>query len=141
MRISSILIVFIASIFVHTVSWAENGVSIQPGEWEITSTTTSDSLDAPNVQKSSSCIELSEITASDLTPHRGECEISESSANGNTLTWKVACDMTVGTMEGRGNFTSANDAGSGTMNIVMDVQNDQFEMLVNWEARRLGDCK
>jgi len=140
MRISTTLILF-ASISIHSSGFAENGVPIQPGEWEMTSTTTSDTLDAPNVQTASKCIELSEITATDLTPDRGECVLSESTITGNTLSWKVACDMTVGTMKGEGSFTSNNDTGSGTMDLIMDVQNDKFEMQVNWQARRLGDCK
>lgn len=141
MRISTILVVFLVSFFVQSTCIAENGVSIEPGEWEMISTTTSDTLDAPNVQTDTRCITLSELTAFDLTPNRGECQISESSTSDNTLNWKVTCDMTVGTMHGTGSFVSKINSGSGSMDILMDVQNDKFNLQVSWDARRLGDCQ
>jgi hypothetical protein len=141
MRISTFLIILFASNFAQSTSLAENGVPIEPGEWEMTSITTSDTLDVPNVQTASRCISLSEITALDLTPNRGECQLAESSVTDNKLHWKVACNMTVGTMHGTGTFESNMNSGSGIMDIIMDVQNDQFELQVSWKARRLGACK
>lgn len=140
MRRSIILIALLAVNFTLSSSFAENGVPITPGEWEMTSVTTSDTLDMPNIQTVSRCIAMSEITASDLTPNRGECQISESTAAGSSLNWRVACDMTVGTMHGTGVFDSKMDSGSGTMDILMNVQNDQFALRVSWDAKRIGEC-
>lgn len=141
MRSSFILLISIILFISPTIILAEASVPIEPGEWEMTSTTTSDSLDAPNVQTNSRCIELNTISALDLTPSRGECNLSESSATDDTLNWKVECDMTVGTMKGVGQFTSSGNTGSGKMSLEMNVQNDQFEMEVDWQARRLGPCQ
>lgn len=141
MRISIPVCSILILTFCNAAVLAEKGVAIEPGEWEMTSTTTSNTLDAANVQTVSRCIELSEITARDLTPSRGECELTDTSSTEDTLNWKVACDMTVGTMQGVGNFTSNGDSGSGKMLLDMNVQNDQFKMEVVWEARRVGDCQ
>ena len=141
MRVSILSYLFLVLIFFSSAVLAEKVVAIEPGEWEMTSTTSSDTLDADNVQTVSRCIELSEITARDLTPSRGECELTDTDSSENTLNWKVACDMSVGTMKGVGNFTSNGDSGSGKMLLDMNVQNDQFQMEVVWEARRIGDCQ
>ena len=120
---------------------AEEGVPIEPGEWEMTATTTSATLEQPNTQSTTKCIELSSISPLDLTPSRGECNISESSKTGDTINWKVGCKLDVGTMEGVGTFTTYGDTADGKMNLDMHVQNDKFTMQVKWEARRLGDCQ
>ena len=135
--IATLLVIF----FLCSISVAAEGVKIEPGEWEMTSTTSSATLDQDHVQTTSRCIKFSELTANDLTPKRGECSISENSVTGNTLNWKVACKMQVGTMNGVGSFSSKGTAGSGNMDLDMHVQNDKFKVQVTWEARRLGDCK
>ena len=115
---------------------------MRPGRWEVVM-----NMEMPNMpmampeMKNTQCItpeQLAKDPASGLP--RGmnqskECTVSDYKAQGNTLTWKMACTGQMA-MTGTGELTFKGDSYTGLMKMAMP----QGEMQMKMAGKRLGDC-
>jgi len=119
------------------------GVSIQPGQWEMTSTMTMTIMPQPQVNTVHECIEENEISPDNFNMDQDNpCDITDVMVEGNTARWSISCPTEAGmVMEGQWEFTSLGNSitGSGTMTTEFSGQKMGFDM--TWEGKRIGDCE
>lgn len=121
------------------LSGQEKGVNLNPGLWEITTTTEMEGMPgmAPPPMTHTQC-----ITAESLVPQsEGEsdvCQVSDMEVDGNTVSWKILCSGQGGGMEGTGSITYNGDTMEGTMEMVMQAMN--MKMKNTLTGRRIGEC-
>ena len=119
------------------------GVSIEPGQWEMTTTMTMSMMPQPQVTTVKECMKESELDPEDFNMDEDNpCKISDLLIDGNTARWSISCPTEDGpAMEGSWEFTSKGDSitGSGSMTANFAGQAMSFDM--SWEGKRVGDCK
>lgn len=141
MRISPLLLTCTVLILTFNIVSAADSIPVKPGMWEMTTTMTSPMFPQPRVSTATECMEKSEFSITDLMPSdQSECTITESNVSGNTLTWKMQCQMQGGSGEGGGTFESNGNSGSGDMYMNMEVQGQSFNMQNSWQGKHIGPC-
>lgn len=141
MRISPLLPIFCMYLFSISTLNAADSIPVKPGMWETTMTMTSPMFPQPRIETATECVDKSEFSISDLMPaDQSDCKITESSVDGNSLSWKMQCQMQGGSGEGGGKFNSNGTSGSGEMYMKMTVQGQSFEMQNSWQGKRIGPC-
>lgn len=77
-----------------------------------------------------------------MTPSAGEqgrCKMSDYKLQGNTATWKMACEGQ-GAMTGTGTATYSGDSYAGTQTMNMNAGGQAMNMKMTFAGRRVGDC-
>jgi len=123
---------------------AAHAQSLEPGEWEIRSTTTS-----PLMPKGQSAVFRHCLTQADAEdPERwmarqsesGPCTLIPGERTAEGMEWDVSCPMT--RMHGRG---SATITGPGSVEsevrMTTELQGYRFQMHTRASAKRIGPCK
>ena len=140
MRLHTILAA-LAALLVAGTSSAE-GVAIDPGQWEMTSTMTMSMMPQPRTTTTMECIEEDELNPEDFNmDEENPCAIKDVKVDGNTAHWTISCPAGNGmVMDGQWEVTSHGNklSGSGSMETEMAGQKMSIEM--SWEGKRIGDC-
>ena len=128
---SHVLISGLAAMSLSITAIAE-GVAMNPGQWEMTSTMTMSMMPQPHVTTTKECVKESELNPEDFNmDENNPCNISDRNIDGDTASWSINCPTQGGgVMEGKWEFTSTGDSisGSGTMSMDMAGQAMDFEM-------------
>ena len=141
MRISPLFPTCCIFLFSTSSLSAADSIPVKPGMWETTMTMTSPMFPQPRVETTTECVDKSEFSINELMPaDESECTVVESNVDGNTLTWKMQCQMQGGSGEGSGTFVSNGDNGTGEMYMKMTVQGQSFEMQNSWQGKHIGPC-
>ncbi|OPL12560.1 MAG: hypothetical protein AVO39_11485 [delta proteobacterium MLS_D] len=115
-------------------AWAEP--QMNPGKWEITTTTEMAGI-PPQSATHIQC-----ITRDDLVPvsedAQQECEVNDIKIEGDTVSWKIACQGEGGGMEGTGQVTYRGDSMNGTMNMTIKPYGSNVKN--TFSGRRIGKC-
>jgi hypothetical protein len=137
-----VIISSLTSIFFAMTATAA-GVSINPGQWEMTTTMTMTMMPQPRTTTVVQCLEDAELDPENFNMDEDNpCEISEVIFDGNNASWSITCSTDIGmVMQGQWEFTSSGDSitGSGSMFAEIGAQKMDFNM--NWEGKRIGDCE
>ncbi len=119
------------------------GISINPGQWEMTTTMEMSMLPEPQVRSSTKCITETELSPDDFNMNEDSpCDITDVSVNGNTARWSISCPVEGGIMiAGQWEFTSGGDSINGSGSMSGDAGGMQIEFKMDWEGQRIGDCQ
>lgn len=71
--------------------------------------------------------------------HGSRCKMTDYKLQGNTATWKMACEGQ-GAMTGTGTVTYSGDSYSGSQTMAMKGGGQTMNMKMNYSGRRVGDC-
>jgi len=119
-----------------------DGIAIEPGNWEMTTTMNAPMLTQPKVNTVTECIEESEITPEAMTDEMDSgCTFDARVIEGDTMKWSVDCQAAGGSTRGEWEATSHGDTLTGSGTITVDIQGQSMEMQMSWEGKRLGDCE
>ena len=140
MRLATVSIVAAVLLPVYAHAAAPN---MKEGLWEITVRTEMQGMPGGMPpQTVQQCITQKELAdPSRTTPGtQGDkrCKITDYKMQGNTASWKTACE---GDMTGSGTMTYAGSSYTGTQNMSMKHEGKTLNMTVNFTGRHLGDCK
>jgi hypothetical protein len=132
----------LAAILLATGAYAA-GPLIEPGEWELTSTTEAPSFSQPVVQTVKRCVEDSEIDPLRLVMQTHGCKVLRRSLSGNVLKWKMECPNNLGVdpFEGEGQLTSYGRRLEGNMTMGTNVGDSPIEVGTHWTGRLVGGCE
>ena len=138
----NIFLTGLASLMLTGTASAE-GVSIDPGMWEMTSTMTMTMMPEPRSTTVKECIEDDEISPESFNmDEESPCTISEMSVEGNTARWSISCPTGGGpVMEGQWEFTSSGNTISGNGSMSTDFNGQTMGFNMTWEGKRVGDCE
>lgn len=132
----------LAAVFFSTAIVAE-GVSIDPGQWEMTSTLTMTMMPHPQTTKIMQCIEETELSPDSFNMDKDNpCDVTEVAVDGNTARWSINCPIDGGpAMKGHWEFTSNGDSITGTGAMSANYQGQEMGFTMEWSGKRVGDCK
>ena len=118
------------------------GIPIEPGKWEMTSTMSMPMLPQPRVNTSTECIEESELSPETMTEGDmdSSCAFKDMTVDGNTMKWSMDCDANGGASRGEWEVTSHGDSLAGEGTLTVDVQGQAMVMTMNWDGKRVGGC-
>ncbi len=137
-----VILTGLATVILASTASAD-GVSINPGMWEMTSTMTMTMMPQPRTTTVKECIKDSEISPESFNMEEDNpCNITDMTVDGNTARWSINCPTEGGpVMEGHWEFTSNGDSinGNGTMSAEFSGQKMGFVM--TWEGKRIGNCE
>ena len=137
-----IILTGLATVFLASIASAD-GVSINPGLWEMTSTMTMSMMPQPQTTTVTECIENDELSPEDFNMEEDNpCNITDVTVDGNTARWSINCPTEGGpVMEGNWEITSKGDSinGNGSMSAEFAGQPMSFNM--TWEGKRVGSCE
>jgi len=121
---------------------AAEGIPVQPGLWEMTSTMSMPMLPQPRVTTITECMEKSEISMDEVGTEGMDpnCNFKMEQLDGSTMKWSVDCPVEGGTSHGEWQATSAGDTVAGNGIITVSFQGQTLEMTMSWEGKRVGDC-
>jgi len=119
-----------------------DGIPVEPGLWEMTSTMKMPMLPEPRVTTTTECVEETEISLEDLGGDGMDpnCSFDLSQVDGNAMKWSFDCPVEGGTSHGEWEAVSAGDSVSGKGLITMSFQGRTMEMTMDWAGHRVGDC-
>ena len=82
-------------------------MKVKPGKWEFQSTTTMAMMGAPRTHTNTQCLKDAKVSPETMMKDMARgCELLDSSASSNAMTWKVKCNQDGGEMTGEGSVTS-----------------------------------
>jgi hypothetical protein len=138
----NVFLTCLATVMIAGTASAE-GVSIDPGMWEMTSTMTMTMMPQPRSTTVNECIEEDELSPESFNLDKeNPCTISDVAVEETTARWSISCSTGGGPMmEGQWEFTSSGDTidGNGSMSTEINGQTMGFEMV--WTGERIGDCE
>ena len=131
----------LVALFAAPVVMAE-GIPIEPGLWEITSTMQMPMLPEPRVSTDTECMEKSEISMDDMGTEGMDpnCTFDLNEIDDKSMKWWFDCPVEGGTSHGEWEAVSEGDRVSGKGVITMSFQGQTMEMTMDWEGHRIGDC-
>jgi len=118
------------------------GIPIEPGMWEMTSTMNMPMLPQPRVTTSKECIEEDELSPETWNEEDMDtsCTFSNRVVDGNTMKWSMNCNAQGGDTRGEWEVTSHGDTLSGEGTVKVDMQGQSMVMDMIWDGKRVGDC-
>lgn len=122
-------------------AWAD-GIPVEPGLWEMTSTMNMPMLPQPRVNTVTECMEKSEISVDDMGGEEMDpaCNFETSQVDGNTMKWSVDCPMEGGSSHGEWEAVSGGDTVTGNGVLTVSMPGQTMEMQMSWEGKRIGEC-
>ena len=129
------------SVFVIiSIAHAADSVPITPGLWEIKGTTTNP-FSGSKSYTNQECMTEDAFDPSRMMEDmpKDACELN-SSVSGNTISYDMNCSMQGQQMTGNGTFTVNGDTAKGEMIMKSSISGQTFEMTMESNAKRIGDC-
>jgi len=124
------------------VAIAAEGIPVEPGLWEITSTVQMPMLPQPQVNTTKECFEKSVISMEDLQTSDMDpnCTFEREQVDERTLKWIFDCPVEGGSSHGEWQATSHGDRLEGIGTIDMNMQGQVMQMTLTWAGKRIGAC-
>ena len=118
--------------------------NLQPGEWEINSTTTSPLFGAAQSSVFKYCVTKEDAENPEAwmarQSEKGECKLTPGRRTADSMTWQMACPRT--NMHGSGAARLTGPASvEGEMMLSGNIQGHAVQMSTRMSGRRLGPCK
>jgi hypothetical protein len=118
------------------------GIPVEPGQWEITTTMTMPMLPAPQTMTVEECfkdeiMDMDDMATDDLDPN---CVFDLGQVDDTSMQWTIDCPVEGGTMHAEWVATSGGDTVEGEGKMTMSVAGQTMDMQMNWTGKRVGEC-
>ncbi|MBC7803380.1 MAG: DUF3617 family protein [Candidatus Parcubacteria bacterium] len=117
------------------------GQTMEPGEWEFRTVTTSSMIPAPQTDTRVQCVSPEDARDPTRFTSRNEiagCSITPGELSAGTFEWTVQCQQG---LRGTGKAIIAGATIEGEMRMNVDLQGVKMEITAQTRGRRLGPCK
>ncbi len=117
------------------------GMSVENGEWEMTSTTTHPMTGQPQSFTSTECIK-GDVDPDAFSKNASGCQVSDIQSSSSSLSWTMRCGAPGGQMEGRAEV-NASEGGkkiAGSMTMTTSFGGQTTEISSQWAGRWVGPC-
>lgn len=136
-----LLPIVLAFLFTTTGSAYAEDLSIKPGMWRTTTTSTNTLMPEPAVTTNDICVEGNVFNPEDMVRDMEDCQLITSSVRSNTMDFELACIMEGGSAKVTGQYAVDGDDGQGQMGMHMKIGPMIMEADVQWESTYLGACE
>ena len=141
MTIRTILYWITAGAFVLACPATLRAADMQPGLWEITTTTEMAGMKIPTGSISQCITKADAADDQKMLPKDDKCEVYDMQIQGNRTSWKMRCRGPEA-MSGSGSVTFSNTSYAGTVQMSMKGDSgNQMNIVQQYSGRRVGDCK
>lgn len=115
-------------------------LAINPGLWETTMTRTNPMTNEPTTETTTKCVKQTSFDPADMVQGAQGCVLVDENLDGDTLTFRMECNMqgTQGAVDGM--FQTDGQTGKGNMDMTMSMGEIKMNMNMNWISKRLGGC-
>ena len=121
-------------------AWSQ---SLEPGEWELTATTTSRLFPKPQTSTFKRCVKKEDADNPQALmgreANRNDCTVTPGAKSGTQVTWEFTCPKA--NLRGTGTATIRGDSLESEMQTSMEVQGQRLQMSTRTTGRRLGACQ
>jgi hypothetical protein len=141
MQIMKKIALILAALLTVPFTAMADGVTIEPGQWEMTMSMQMPMFPVPQEQAYTECVKETELDPEDFQMEGDQaCEFSDVEMQGDSISWSMECPNEMGSTRGQWSFTSTGDSmhGNGSMTTEMGGQSMEFTM--TWSGKRIGDC-
>jgi hypothetical protein len=141
MKLRVILSCLVALFF--AVNATAEGLSIEPGQWEMTMTMTMSMMPQPQTTTVSECMTEDVLSPESFNMDKDNpCDITNVTFEGNTARWSINCPTEGGPpMAGQWEITSKGDSLTGNGSMSANFSGQEMSFTMNWDGKRVGDCK
>lgn len=118
--------------------------TMQPGEWEFTTTMTSPSMQQPQTGTVTKCVSKAEADdpASFMGGEKaGGCEITRGASSPGSYSWSIACPKQGVSGDGKASYGPNRMESEIRMNVALKEGGQTIEMHNRTTGRLLGPCK
>lgn len=115
-------------------------LEINPGIWETTMTRTNPMTGEETTETSTDCVKETSFNPSSMMKEAEGCELVRDELNGDTLSFRMECNMQGSRTTVDGMFQTDGQTGKGNMDMSMKMGEMDMDMNMNWTAKRIGDC-
>ena len=115
-------------------------LAINPGLWETTMTRTSPMTTQAITETRTECVKETKFDPGKLLQDAQGCRLIDDDLTGDTLSFRMECDMQGTQASVDGTFSTDGQTGSGNMDMKVNAAGMNMTMNMNWKANRLGDC-
>lgn len=124
------------------VAAGADGIPIEPGLWEMTSTVQMPMLPQPQVNTQTECLTNSVMSPDELQGEQMDpnCVFETAQIDEKTVQWSVDCPVEGGTARGEWQATSHGDRVEGNGTMTMNMQGQEMNMTMSWTGKRVGEC-
>ena len=138
MTIKTSLIAALFCLPTMAVSAAE--IELNPGLWESTMTRTHPITGEPTSETTTECVKDKKFDPAAMMEGAEGCNLIDDNLDGDTLTYRMECNMqgSQSTIDGR--FQTDGQTGKGEMDISINASGMQMNMKMNWVSKRVGEC-
>ena len=135
--LSSLAVVFFAG------NASAEGLSIEPGQWDMTMTMTMSVMPTPQTTTVSECMTEDVLNPENFNMDKDNpCDITDVNFEGNTASWSINCPTEGGPpMEGHWKMTSSGDSLTGNGSMAANFSGQEMSFTMNWTGKRIGDCE
>ena len=135
--------IILGILFLTAPAARADGIPVEPGMWEMSSTMTMPMLAQPRVTTTTECMTESEISMDDMGGEEMDpnCQFEMAQVDGNTMKWSFDCPVDGGTSHGEWEAASSGNSVTGNGVITMSFQGQTMEMTMSWQGKRIGDCQ
>lgn len=138
MKFKSLAVVSVSLVLPLAASASE--LAINPGLWKTTMTRTNPMTGEPTTETTTECVKQTSFNPSSMVQDAQGCELVKDELNGDTLNFRMECNMQgqKATMDGM--FQTDGKTGKGNMDMKMNMGEINMKMNMKWTAERIGDC-
>ena len=121
-----------------SISFAGSALNMREGKWEITSKMKmAGGMELPS-NTTTRCMTKNDIVPQNTQPGQ-DCVVTDTKADGNTVTWTMTCKGQQGDMKGTGKIVYNGDTFEGEIVMIMSMGN--MKITNKMSGRRIGDCQ
>lgn len=116
------------------------GLAINPGLWETTMSRSNPMTGEVTSETTTKCVTETDFDPSEMVQSAQGCRLVENNLDGDTLTFRMECNMQGSEAAVDGMFQTDGQTGKGNMDMTMGMGEIKMSMNMNWMSKRLGDC-
>jgi len=141
LRTGSVVVLLVVLLLGAPASASAEGMQVEPGLWEFTSSIPDPMAADPGKQVYRTCVRDRTITPERVMAQRKECRIWNAVFAGASVRWKMRCETPAGPMSGKGSLRSSGSAVSGSLDLTMALGSLEIPLTGTFRGRRVGNCR
>jgi hypothetical protein len=124
------------------IAAAAGAIEVKPGKWAVNSETITPLSTQPVIQQMEECVDETFDPVAEMVNQGAaqQCTISNIQDSSNQLNADLQCNMPgVGTVQGKMSFIVNDSAGTGNLNLSMNVGGQVLQMTTKWSGAYVGE--
>ncbi len=124
------------------IAAAAGAIEVKPGKWSVVSETITPMSTQPAIQQMEECVEETFDPVAEMVDQGAaqQCTITNIQDSSNQLNADLQCNMPgVGTVQGKMSFVVNGTAGTGNLNLSMNLAGQVLQMTTKWSGEYVGE--